>query len=155
MNALDVIPLEDAKKYLAVEEVYHDEMIERLIGTAVSMVEEYTNHYLYRREKSYTVTGECLTVPDYPFFVSSVTARGLAVEYELRPGTLSSYIYAPRYASVRAEVGYDSISDAPQPLVEAAYKLLVYLYDNRDVYEVGLPRDIQVMINSFRRSSSI
>ena len=53
---------------------------------------------------------------------------------------------------ITANVGYANKADVPSLLVDAAFKLLTYLSENRDLYSVGMPMDVQFMINKMRRN---
>lgn len=148
MNALNVITLQQAKDYLVVDFNDRDAEIERHIKTAVSYVEQYTNVMLYEREKVYPIGSRCsVEIYDYPIRFSSAPLKS----YQ---NVMSVQVYGEAGSSVTATVGYAVASDVPEELISAAYKLITYLFENRDIYTAGLPWDVALLLNSHRRSAT-
>lgn len=156
MTPLDVISLDDAKAYLVVDFDDRDSEIERLIATAIGLVEQYTCYRLCEREETF-VTYECKTdLSVYPVTIDSVVNEDdEVVTYTERSYPLSLVLSAPKNSTVVMTVGYADTSLIPAPLIAACYKVITYLFENKDVYSVGLPVDVQMMINQFRRSPTI
>jgi len=153
MTAEDVISIDDAIDWLTAPD---DKHLPRLIRSAVSFVEQYTGYRLYER----TETFNCGQIKDgicvYPIAITSVKdSDGNDTEYTVTQGAQKLYICS-RYAdTVTATVGYTAIPDSESILVDACYKMLTYLYENRDIYPAELPLDIQVFVNQKRRDASI
>lgn len=149
MTALDVISLDEAKEYLRVDYDDQNNVITRNIKTAVSLIEEYTNIFLYEREKQYTVTGNCgIEIFDYPIELADSSLK-------VKQNVLSLTVFDKQGNSVLATVGYSTIDYIPANLIDACYKLITYLYENRDAYTATLPVDVQLLVNQFRRNPTI
>lgn len=151
MDALDIISVEEAKDWLSTEDETH---LPRLIKSAVEWVEQYTGYRLYIRPVTMKVDGHSTTVVGYPANVVSVTDKnGQPVSFcvvDSPSGTVVKYGYGA--SMITANVGYANKADVPSLLVDAAFKLLTYLSENRDLYSVGMPMDVQFMINKMRRN---
>lgn len=149
MNALDVISLDSAKKWLQIHEGddYDDVHIQRLIKTAVNWVEQYTSYRLYQRLETITAIAYDTYLAQYPIEISAVTA-----DYTVTNEPTKVKISAPIGTSITLLVGYDDVTDIPSPLVDGCYKLITYLYQNRDAYSYPMPTDIQMLINQYRRA---
>lgn len=148
MTPLDIITLAQAKEFLVVDFDDRDAEITRHIKSAIGYIEKYTNHMLYNRSKEYTIEGCSLEIYDYPLTVSTTVKR-------VHVNVLSTTYYAESGTVLTATVGYASVDDVPPELIEAAYKMITYLFENRDIYTAGLPWDIQMMCNMYRRSATI
>ena len=149
MTALDVISLDGAKEYLRVDYDDQDNVITRNIKTAVSLIEEYTNVFLYEREKQYAVIGYCgIEIFDYPITITDSSLKK-------KQNVLSITVFDKIGNSVAATVGYSDVDDIPANLIDACYKLITYLYENRDSYTATLPADVQLLVNQFRRNATI
>lgn len=150
MSALDVISLADAKAFLVVDFNDRDAEITRHIKSAVSLIEKYTNVYLYQRLKTFTLLGESIEIYDYPIVF-------IDAEIRKRQMVLSVIVYGKCGDEVETGVGYLlGIAKEEEPiLIEACYKLITYFYENRDAYGASIPTDIQCMINQRRRSATI
>lgn len=164
-TALDVITLAQAKDWLEVDFPDKDNDLERLIKAAIAWVEKYTCHLLYEREVTIPVTSSRTAIAFWPIKSGTLGMKdkdGNTVTTEISYGTLKTYIcygvfksYSPGTNVVTGTMGYASVDDIPAPLLEAAYKLIVYLYENRSAYSTTLPLDVQVLINQFRRSPTL
>lgn len=150
MGPLDVISLADAKEHLVVDFPDNDVSIERNIKTAIALVEQYTCYKLYERSVTYTMPlcGH-KEVYDYPL---SITAGQPVKIYDR---VLSTIVSAASGYGVTAAVGYSDVADIPSPLIDGAYKIIEYLYENKDIYEANLPLDVQLILNPYRRSATI
>lgn len=149
MNALDVITLEDAKDYLRVDYDDQDAIITRNIKSAVSLIEQYTDVYLYEREITYALLGCSLEIYDSP-----LTFTG-TIPTKTKARAMSVIVYGKSGDTYTANVGYSDVADIPQNLIDACYKMITYLYENRDAYSVSLPMDVQMLVNQFRRNATI
>lgn len=145
---LDVISLESAKEFLVIDFDDRDAEITRHINAAVGYIEKYTNVMMYEREVTYTMLGCSLEIYDYPISFTDTTIK-------TKQYVLSVMVYGKYGDEVETTIGYSAVEDVPGQLVEAAYKLIQYLTDNHDIYTAGLPWDIQMLVNQYRRSASI
>lgn len=158
MTPLDVITLAEAKKELVVDADYtdRDTEITRLIKTAISWVEQYTCYRLWQRTEVFNAIGCHTDLPYYPITIDSVKdSDDEDVTYTQKNGALSIVVSCPAQSVINATVGFSDVTDIPQPLVSASYKLITYLFENKDTYSVDLPIDIQLMLNQYRRSATI
>lgn len=147
MGPLDVITLEQAKEFLAVDFPDRDDEITRDIKSAISYVERYTNVMMYERDKSYTMTGCSLEIYDAPIELADP-------ELKTRLNVLSVTVFGKSGDVVDAAVGYSDVADVPDDLVSAAYIMISYLFENKGLYPAELPWDIQMLMNPFRRSAT-
>jgi hypothetical protein len=154
MTALDVISIQQAKDYLVVEDDFFDADIERLIETAITWIEKYTDHLLYERDEVIPLTSCEQDIYTYPIAITSVQKDSVDQTYTTVQKALRIVVKCQTWngSVVNATVGY--ASNPPAPLVGAAYKLLTYLFENKDIYEATIPYDIQMLINQYRRGSS-
>lgn len=147
MTELDIISLQSAKDFLVVDYDDRDQEITRHIKAAVAWIERYTKVMLYQRDKTYTLNGCSLEIYDFPLTISG--------DWKTKGNVLSTTVYGQAGDSFTASVGYDTADSVPTPLIEAAYKLILYLFENKDVYTAVLPMDVQVLVNQYRRSATI
>lgn len=147
MTALDVITLAQAKEFLVIDFPDRDAEITRHIKSAIGIVERYTNHMMYQRDKTYSMISCSLEIYDYPINLSGISKP---VHYNV----LSATVRGKEGDSFTVPVGYAS-GEVPEQLVDASYKIITYLAENKDVYEANLPADVQCMINQLRRSCTI
>lgn len=158
MVITDVISVQQAKDWLQVDFPDEDPAILRLINSAVQWVEKYTYHYLYARTIT-KYTRSCQTgFPEYPINSFSVTDKtDTPLDPQPTPyyGATKTYVTCPVQSKVVLQVGYSTLNAIPSPLVEAVYKLITYLYENRDAYGTTLPIDVQLLINQYRRSPTL
>lgn len=147
MTALDVISLQSAKDYLRVDYSDDDAIITRLIYTAVDRIEQYTHYMLYKRSTTYAMHKNSIEIYDFPITIDT--------DHKFSQNVLSITVYGCIGDNVHASIGYGAGGNIPQPLISACYKLIAYLYENRDVYNVTLPLDVQMLVNQYRRSATI
>lgn len=156
MTALDVISLVQAKEYLVVTFPDHDGIITTAIGTAVSWVETYTGYRLYERTIDKDMIGCRSQLYEYPIEITTVKdPLGNVTDFSVCKRTLSIIVDSRYGSSITAKVGYATVADIPEPLLSACYKLITYLYENRDAYGLTMPVDIQGLINQLRRDATI
>ena len=122
MSYILVIPLATAKNHLRVDLDFtqDDAAIERMIGSALELVEQNTSHILYARDKAYyrTVDNDRIVVFDYPINTNDTDIT--ALNYSLRK----------EYAAdeITINVGYLLPADVPSPLIEAALMIIENWY---------------------------
>lgn len=170
MDALSVISLDAAKTHLVVlNDTFYDTQIEGIIKTAVAMVEQYTDYYMYPRVKTYPITSARTAITDFPLQITGITDVTCLPVASFNVGItqepLTTYVsywgwYPPCFgqtgtAIITANIGYADPAGIPQPLIGACYKLITYLFENKDAYMATIPYDIQVMINQLRRSATV
>jgi|GEM_PF-3501288 len=156
MTALDVITLEEAKTALVVDFPDQNDFITRLIQTAVARVEQYTCYALYARDiEIYSNCYRDNTLSTYPIEITGVTKDGSATEYTVGKGALKTYVCCAPYSTIAATIGYTDRTEIPAPLIDACYKIITYLYENRDAYAAQLPSDVQMLLNQYRRDATI
>lgn len=102
-------------------------------------------------------TPKGLSIYLYPFTITSVQDLSSPpgdVTYTTQINALKTLLYAAPNSMITLQTGFASgdIVGIPPPLIEAAYKLITYLYENRDSYQMAGPTDIQVLINQYRRA---
>lgn len=153
-TALDVISLQQAKDHLVIDFNDYDQQIQGLIETAISLVEQYTDYRLYERVETFYATTCSTNIVTYPITVTDVVneAGDVVTGYKTRNLPLSITLYVPNQSVITADVGYATVGEIPHSLVSAAYKIITYLFENKDVYSVGLPVDVQLLLNQWRRS---
>lgn len=150
---LEYITLQEAKNYLEVDFPDYDKDIESAIIAAVDWVERYTCYRLYKRDEIMVSSGCQMEIYDYP--INSITVEndnGDDVAYKTTNRSLKVLLTTGEGATVTLNVGYDLRDDVPSVLRIACFKLITYIYENRDAYQMGLPTDIQGLINQFRRA---
>lgn len=159
MTSLDVITLEQAKTYLVMDGIGgRDAEITMLIKSAVSLVEKYTDYRLYQRSEEFVTYSSITSLTIYPVSITSVkNSDGANIPYRTTQSPLQLNLFCAKNASVVLQVGYAQadIGNIPQNLITACYKIITYLFENKDAYEVGLPMDVQLLLNEFRRSATI
>lgn len=158
MDQLSVISLAQAKNHLVVlNDTFYDAQITGIIKTAVGMVEQYTDYRLYERTVTIPLVSCKQDIALYPITITGVVKDSTAQTYKVVRRTLSIIVECSTWCDsvVNATVGYDEDADIPQPLIGACYKIITYLFENKDAYEATIPYDVQCMINQWRRSCSI
>jgi hypothetical protein len=156
MSPIDVISLQNARDWLVVDDNFDDTIITRLINSAVSWVEQYTCYRLYARDETFITTSCKTSLPYFPINSKSIKLKD-DTDYTATNNTyfyaaLSLIVDCPIQSTIMLNTGYTDPTQIPSPLLEACYKLITYLYENRDAYGTQLPIDIQILINQFRRS---
>lgn len=141
INTMSAVTLQQAKDYLRIDFDEDDTLIQGLIDAAEDWVSKYTNHVLSPTTKVYE--SGCYEVFDYPF----VLTGGSCVNTH----ATSTSFTVPSGETATAQVGYATANDIPPVLLLAVKKLVVYMYENRDVYQSGMPNDVQLLINRYRR----
>lgn len=150
MSYLDVISVQQARDWLSAVE---DDGLDRLIKAAIDWVENYTSYRLYQRTETIPNSKCEQSIAWYPINVTSVTYQDASMaKYEKYVLPTKLKIKCPWNSIITLQTGYANPADIPGPLVEACYKLITYLYENRDTYQATLPTDVQMLINQYRRA---
>lgn len=161
MSALDVITLDQAKVYLVMEGINdRDDEIERLIKTAIAWIERYTCYRLYPRDEEVITTSYKTEINYFPINSKSIKLENgsdyTPIDFvTYKNGSLALFVHCPLQSTILLNTGYEEVEDIPEPLISAAYKIITYLFENKDAYSVNFPVDIQLLINQYRRSASI
>jgi len=118
MGYLDVITLPTAKNHLRIDSGFtaDDEAIQRMITSALELIEHNTSHILFARDKTYykTVDNDRIVVFDYP--INHTDTDVTALHYSLRHEYVSD--------TITLNVGYSLPEDVPSPLIDAALMML-------------------------------
>lgn len=127
MNYLDVIPLEEAKVYLRIDEdlLEDDNQIIRMIKGSLSYIEQYTGIHFYNRDKTYNVVDRCVRVYDYPINSEESTI----IKKEVK--TLHTN-YITDEDTLTLNIGYENTEDIPQELLEVAYTIIKNMYYEKE-----------------------
>lgn len=157
MTPLDIITLNQAKTYLVMTgNDSRDAEITLLIKACVSLVEQYTCYRLYERTEMFKTYSDYTELPYYPITITSVkNSDDVDVDYKETFSQLSLNIRCKSQSIITATVGYSDVANVPPTLLQACYKALTYFFDNKDVYSLDLPVDIQALLNQWRRSATV
>lgn len=155
MTALNVISIASARAWLGgVNDP--DAVIQQIIEAAIHWVEKYTSYRMYERQITFTNYVHGQGFPLFPIAINSVkNSSGVVIPYTTSQGTFNTYVWAPANSVIVATVGYANVADIEPTLKSAANLMITYLYDNRDLYQVIAPTNVQLMLNVFRRSATI
>lgn len=96
-----------------------------------------------------------LSIYLYPFTIVSVQDQSsppVDVNYSTVRNALKMLLFALPNSVITLETGFTDLTQIPPPIVEAAYKWITYLYENRDMYAAEPPTDIQMLLNQYRRA---
>lgn len=147
MSYLSVISLKTARNHLRIDEDFEadDDAIERMIASALELIEQSTNHILYQREKTYyrTVEAKRIVVFDYPIndYDTEVTALHYALRHE--------------YAADRItlNVGYKSQYDVPNVLIDQALVIIEHWYyeSESNGARSNIPESVNQILFSYKR----
>ena len=132
MNYLSVISLDDAKEYLRVEHGDSDREIERMIKSALALIEEKTRHLFYDRDVTYRLKAGVVHVYDGP--INTVGTTGLAstvTRYDFTNYSVFTDTNTDNL-TVALNVGYADASEIPSGLIQAALEILDYWYYKND-----------------------
>lgn len=100
-------------------------------------------------------TPKGLSIYLYPFTIISVQDLSSPpgdVTYTTQINALKTLLYAAPNSIITLATGYDDPAKLPPTLLDACYKMIVYLFENRDMYPVSMPTDIQMLLNQYRRA---
>lgn len=144
------VTLQQAKEWLRVDFNDDDDLILGLIDAAEGWVETYTCHVLSPKDVVLKGGSRGCINDVYLFPINSVpegvtySVYALCTSFNLR-----------RDEDVTINVGYTNVADIPKQLLTVVKKLVVYYYEQRDVYTVELPNDVQILVNQLRRAIAV
>lgn len=138
---MTAVTLQEAKAYLKVDFNDDDTLIQTLIEASEDWVSKETNHVLTPTTKQ--LEKGCYKIFDFP--INSVTGDVVVKDCDLY-----SEVTVKNGTAV-LNVGYTLSSDVPEALKVAVKKMVVYLYENRDMYEATKSQDVQLLISKYRR----
>jgi hypothetical protein len=121
---MDIITLSEAKIYLRIDDTLteDDAQIQRMVNSAFSYIEKYTNVYLRPTIKDYFFNyGKCL-VYDYPINTVVNPEEFSRVEKQ------QYSIFSSSLDKVSLNIGYSDIANVPTVLIDVAYEILDILY---------------------------
>ena len=137
MSYILVIPMATAKNHLRVDLDFtrDDAAIERMIESALELVEQNTSHILYARDKTYykIVDNDRIVVFDHP--INSNDTDITTLNYSLSKEFVAD--------EITINVGYLLPADVPSPLIEAALMIIENWY-----YEAENKADIPERANT-------
>lgn len=164
MSYLDVIPRQTAKDYLRLDDTASDSEVDRMIGSALSFVETYTNYIMYSRNFTYNLGNDnCIRVYDFPItaVVKGLDKTGVDVTLVLDEDyTQTIQNGYTLYESIDADAiqlvltaGYADPTDVPSELVDAALEMIDYwFYKNDGKANITLiPESVMQVLRSRKR----
>lgn len=145
MTAIEIIPLTDAKDYLALDDTSRDSEVTRMIKSAVSWVQKRTQHILVDETKTYALEDGCTRVYDFP--IGTVpTGFNETVKDSY------SVVFADDLSAemVDLPIGYATIEDVPEDLIEACYLMLKFFFHEQEG-NGKLPLVAEEIANEYKR----
>lgn len=147
MSYINIIPLQDARVYLRIDDTLtqDNEAITRMINASLAKVEQMTNVHLIAKSKEYIFDDLKATVYDFP--INSLTSPTTATVVEKTQ-------YSVYTAALKTDlklvlnVGYANVSDVPKDLIEVAYEMIDIMYYNK---ENKLSNLSQATLDAYRR----
>lgn len=122
MTHLEVIPLIEAKDYLGLDDDSRDGEVTRMIKSAIRWVEKRTNHILVARTKTYDLENGCARIYDYPYTLPANFTQELKSAYAIVTSD------DEETESIELALGYDTLVEIPDDLVECAYLILKFFF---------------------------
>ena len=119
---MDIITLSEAKVYLRIDDTLteDDAQIQRMVNSAFSYIEKYTNVYLRPTNKDYFFSNGLTLVYDYPINTVSLDfERQEKKQYSILTSSLDK---------VTLNVGFTDVADVPSLLIDVAFEILDILY---------------------------
>ena len=147
MSYINIIPLQDARVYLRIDDTLtqDNEAITRMINASLAKIEQLTNVHLIAKSKEYIFDDLKATVYDFP--INSLTSPTTATVVEKTQ-------YSVYTAALKTDlklvlnVGYANVSDVPKDLIEVAYEMIDIMYYNK---ENKLSNLSQATLDAYRR----
>lgn len=147
MSYINIIPLQDARVYLRIDDTLtqDNEAITRMINASLAKIEQMTNVHLIAKSKEYIFDDLKATVYDFP--INSLTSPTTATVVEKTQ-------YSVYTAALKTDlklvlnVGYANVSDVPKDLIEVAYEMIDIMYYNK---ENKLSNLSQATLDAYRR----
>ena len=144
MSYISVIPIATVKNHLRIDLDFtrDDDAIERMIESALELVEQNTNHILYARDKTYykTVDNDRIVVFDFPINVNNSDVT--ALHYSLRKEYVAD--------EITLNVGYVLPADVPSPLIEAALMIIENWYYEAE-NKANIPERANTILFNYKR----
>lgn len=145
MSYTSVITLSNAKEYLGVDDTSRDNLITRMITSALSHLEKRTNVHVQVKEKTYYYEDGCVRVYDYPINTTTPddvtrTTKELYSIYETSDTTVES---------LTLNIGHTDSNNIDPDWIEAGYSLIGHLYAGRSFMD--MPDTITDFINANKR----
>ena len=151
MAYIDVVTLEATKTYLGIDDTSRDTEIVRMINSACTYIEKYTNVILAAKAVTYYFDdNNCVRVYDFP--INSLTSPTNAVR--TRRGTYSFYSTSTSSATeLILNVGYAVATDVPSDLIEAALEMIkVWFFSSESRAQTNLvPMNIKQVLDLHKR----
>ena len=121
---MDIITLSEAKVYLRIDDTLteDDNQILRMINSALSYVEKYTNVYLRPTTKDYFFSNGLTLVYDYPINTVENPEEFSRVEKQ------QYSVFSSSLDKVTLNIGFTDISNVPTVLIDVAFEILDILY---------------------------
>jgi hypothetical protein len=121
---MDIITLSEAKVYLRIDDTLteDDNQILRMINSALSYVEKYTNVYLRPTTKEYFFSNGLTLVYDYPINTVENPEEFSRVEKQ------QYSVFSSSLDKVTLNIGFTDISNVPTVLIDVAFEILDILY---------------------------
>lgn len=150
MAYLDVITLADAKLYLRIDDGMNedDAQIERMIKSCLSMVETWTNIYVFARNKTYGFPyRQCFNIYDHP--INSVVSPTEGVT-QVNKGLYSTFSGTQE---ITLNIGYTDPDEVPSELTDAALQMLkVFYYESqKQVNTTLIPESVKQILDTNKR----
>jgi len=129
---LNVISIDDAKIYLRIDDTQNidDKQIGQFIKGACMLVERYTNHILYARDKVYKMVDGKVRVYDFPINTDVDTLTlvkhycyTLYTEF-VSKGTVNGCCAD----DLTLNIGYVNADEVPPALIDAIYQIIDQMY---------------------------
>ena len=147
MTYNEILPLEEVKNYLRIDDEFTDDdaAIERMVRSALSFIEQRTNHIFERQtDKVYRRNGgQYLDIFDYPIIYTGDLTM-LVYPNKVRFNTDTVTIDA---------VWYASREDVPDALIDAALQIVkVYYFEaEKQANTTLLPESVHQVLATYRR----
>jgi hypothetical protein len=150
MIYLEIITLETAKSYLKIDEgqTETDAEITAMIKSALSYVEKRTNHILQAKTKVYYK--DCALVQQVKVFDYPIIPSDPPLEIEYR----NSYAIVPTVDNyVSLDLGYETIEDVPQDLIDCALNIVNFWFYNSETKnaENSIPDFVNMVLDVNKR----
>ena len=148
MTYLEIIPLSTAKLYLKLDsgQTATDAEITSMIKSSLAYVEKRTNHILQAKEKIYykdCALVQQVKVYDYP--IQDAPANTI-----VRP----LYSIVPTVNdTVTLDLGYETINEVPQDLIDAALNIINFWFYNSETKnaENSIPNFVNTVLDINKR----
>lgn len=133
MSYLNIISLAQAKVSLRVDDTLteDDTNITRMINSAFTYIEKYTDVIVFARDIDYDVRDGLLKLYQFPINTDLTALTGYTYE---KKGLFTNFCEDNGDTAVLTlNMGYDDVVNVPQDIVEAAYELIdIYYSGSKD-----------------------